>query len=276
MDTNPIFFLHIPRTGGTTVDSIFFNNFENEQILRIYKDFEYSKYREIDCNYMSKIKYITGHLLLTDYNDLKIYNQKVNVFTFLRDPIQRLISEYIFYKTWKNNHLYKIINDNKISFLDYILSKDKIFLYRGKNFMTRCISGKGFAATKYPYAALALAKRQLEKNFFFFGILEKFTESILILAKLVNLKNIFFQKHNKLNDKLKNFITDNEKDVALELNKADCELYKFAVECFENKIDLLGSDFTLEVKNFSILNNVYQNKLNKSSSNETHDIILPK
>ena len=136
---------------------------------------------------------------------------KVNVFTFLRDPVQRLISEYIFYKTWKNNHLFKIINDNKISFTDYLLSKDRILIYRGKNFMTRCISGRAFISTKHPYTALAIAKRQIEKNFFFFGILERFTESILLLSKILNLQNIFFLHHNKLNNNLKECITDEEK-----------------------------------------------------------------
>ena len=274
MDSNPIFFLHIPRTGGTTIDYIFSKNFNKDEILSIYKDIEYKKYKEIEPSFLSKIKYITGHLLLSDYNQLKIYNQKVNVFTFLRDPVQRLISEYIFYKTWKNNHLFKIINDNKISFTDYLLSKDRILIYRGKNFMTRCISGRAFISTKHPYAALAIAKRQIEKNFFFFGILERFTESILLLSKILNLQNIFFLHHNKLNNNLKECITDEEKSIALDLNKADYELYKFAVEYFDYKIDLLGQSFSSEIKEFKILNNEYQNKM--ANHSDVNDIILPK
>ncbi|MCR5814660.1 MAG: sulfotransferase family protein, partial [Desulfovibrio sp.] len=206
-----------------------------------------------------------------------IYNQKVNVFTFLRHPVSRLISEYIFYKTWKNNHLYKIINENQISFSEYLLSKDRLLIYRGKNFMTRCISGKGFIATKHPYSALAVAKKNLEKKFFFFGIQEKFTESVILLSKILNFTDIFFQVHNKLSINLKSYITDKDKEIALELNRADCELYNFAVKCFEDKISKCGQSFSSEVNKFSILNNNYQNKFNQSIPNKNSvDIILPK
>ncbi|MCR4666304.1 MAG: hypothetical protein K5657_03310, partial [Desulfovibrio sp.] len=81
--SKPLFFLHIPRTGGTTVDSIFFNNLNEKQILKVYTNKEYEKYKYINRNSICDIKYITGHLLLTSYNPLKIYDFEVNVFTFL-------------------------------------------------------------------------------------------------------------------------------------------------------------------------------------------------
>ena len=144
MNNKPLFFLHIPRTGGTTVDAILLKNFNQDSVLKIYNANEYKNNRFYDSDEIKKIKYITGHLLLDKYDPPQIYGQEVSVFTFLRDPIQRLISEYIFYKTWTNNHLYKYINENKISFRNYIQSSEKILKYRGKNFMTRCISGVGF------------------------------------------------------------------------------------------------------------------------------------
>lgn len=255
----PIFFLHIPRTGGTTVDAIFFNNIPQSEIIRVYKDNEYHEHSFHNSDELTKIRYITGHLLLQNYNPLKIYDTEVNVFTFLRNPLDRLISEYTFYKTWPKNHLYKIINEGNISFLDYLISKEKILKYRGKNFMTRCISGKSFISGKHPYAALGSAKRQLEKSFFFFGILEFFNESILLLSDIIKLKNIFFKQHNKLVQGVKKEISENEKAVALELNRADCELYSFARDLFLDRIYDLGHEFNNKLENFKLLNTDYQN-----------------
>ena len=273
MNNKPLFFLHIPRTGGTTVDKIFSNNIHSNNILSIYKDFEYKKYREINSNNLVNIKYITGHLLLSNYNPFMFYNIEVDVFTFLRNPVSRLISEYIFYKTWKDNHLYKIINENNVSFSEYLLSNNNILKYRGKNFMTRCISGKSFIFNKYPYSALAVAKKNIDKKFKFIGILEKFAESIFLLGKIFNLSNIFFEQNNKLRPDLKNCISDNDKDIALELNKADSELYKFAVDIFQERIDKLDNKTIEDIKKF-ISKNIKNTRY--SSCKEIDEIFLPK
>ena len=280
MINKPLFFLHIPRTGGTTIDSILFNNIECDKILKIYKKEEYEKYKDISKKLLVNIKYITGHLLLSSYNPLKIYDIDVSVFTFLRDPIKRLISEYYFYKTWKNNHLYSVLNKNNISFSQYLMSQDPLFKYRGKNFMTRCISGVSFQLDSFPRAALSSAKRQLDKNFLFFGLLEYFDESVCLMKNILNLNNILYQQRNKLSCSIIRSISDNDIDIAMELNKADFELYLFAKDLFREKIDKLGTVFRSECERFKFINNKFQSMTNKIdmylNTYTDNSIILPK
>ncbi|MDE5831779.1 MAG: sulfotransferase family protein, partial [Desulfovibrio sp.] len=110
MREDPIFFLHFPRTAGTTINEIFKANIPSEQILKIYSQAEYKTYSSIDSKVLDNTSYITGHLLLGEVNPTKFYGRKVRAFTLLRDPVKRLISEYNFLKTWKNQHLYAYLN----------------------------------------------------------------------------------------------------------------------------------------------------------------------
>lgn len=259
MNTAPLFFLHFPRAAGTTLDSIFFNNYSREEIIRIYTKEDYAKYRYIDPDSLAKIKYITGHVLLDSCNPTIFYERPVRAFVFLRHPVDRLVSEYKFLKSWKNNHLYNYLNSKNISFREYITSTEKILVYRGKNFMTRCISSDPLENIENPDDSLEKAKYNLLHSFFFFGLQERFMESLLLLSEKIGLKNILHQKHNSLiKDKLNIEITSEDLKIAAEFNSQDIELYNFALKEFDAIIAAQDDNFKMRLKNYIFLNKKYQ------------------
>ena len=283
MSTPPIFFLHLPRTAGTTIDAIFKQNLPAESILKIYSQSEYQKYKKKKKDRLSDIKYITGHLLLDTVNPPTFYGEPVRAITLLRDPIKRLISEYIFLKTWKKQHLYSYLNDNAISFSQYITSEEKILVYRGKNFMTRCISGDSLEQTNNINESLEKAKYNLSNNFWFFGLQERFMESIVYLSEKAELNNILHDKHNALILKKDEFeISQADINLAQEYNAADIALYNFAATEFDKRIKQLGDSFNKKVKNFTFLNLKYQKISNilydsiQSEEQSTTAIRMPK
>lgn len=259
MESDPIFFLHFPRTAGTTIDKIFSLNLSPENIIHIYSKDEYNKYRIIEAEKLQNIKYITGHLLLEKLNPTTFYGQKVRAFTILRDPAKRLFSEYRFLKTWKNQHLYNFLNSNKVTFSQYITSTDKLLFYRGKNFMTRCLSGDSLEKTNDLAASLEKAKYNLLNTFWFYGLQERFMESLLLLSEKANLNNILHQRHNALKLPAEDSnLSDEELQILNEYNWADIELYKFAEEHFDALIKSRGKIFQQELKNFTFLNAKFQ------------------
>lgn len=280
----PIFFLHFPRTAGTTIDNIFYSNFAPENIISIYSAEEFQKYRAIEPEKLEKIQFITGHLILENLNPPTFYGQKVRAFTLLREPIQRLVSEFNFLRTWDKQHLYEYLHSREISFQDYITSNDKLLMYRGKNFMTRCISGDSLENLADIRSSLEKAKYNLLNNFWFYGIQEKFPESMLILAQKANLKNILHQQHNALNKSSANNYSPSEKDIEIvkEYNWADIELYNFAKDHFTNYISSMGESFQKKLENFKFLNSKYQKianliyKKTYQDSGSTLEIDLPK
>lgn len=262
MTHEPLFFLHFPRTGGTTVDDIFFANLPTEKIIKIYSRAEFAKYKEIDEEAFANIDYITGHLLLDSVNPTCFYGKKVRAFTFLRDPVKRLYSEYIFLKTWENQHLYKYLNSNNINFSEYITSSEKLLQYRGKNFMTRCLSGETLEKCDVS-EALEKAKYNLKNNLVCFGLQERFMESLLMLAQETKLQNILHQRRNSLNyGAVEAEMSQEDRETAIAYNRADIELYNYARELFEERVKSRGDEFQTSLKNFKFLNSKYQNIAN--------------
>ena len=132
MFRNPIYFMHVPKCGGTTIDQIFL---KLSNVLGSFKfsRFSYNQEKNNKKFFIAGIKndypiYISGHL---DFNFTK--NLK-NVFkcTIIRHPLDRTLSHYKF-------TLFKL---NKIpteySLVNYI--KDEIDNYRD-NLVTRHFAG---------------------------------------------------------------------------------------------------------------------------------------
>ena len=257
MAQKPLFFLHLPRTAGTTIDAILTRHFAPQEVLKIYAEQEYREHREHSREELAAYKYITGHLLLTGMTPPTFCNTEVDVFTLLREPIGRLVSEYRFLRTWDKNHLYRLLNDGNISFADYVRSDVYALKFRGKNFMTRCISGMGFNSA-YPVAALATAKKNLERVFVFFGLQERFLESLLLLGDMLGVQDLLHERRNAL--KVTDEIPISEDDLALarELNRADVELYAFAEALFAERVAAKGPEFQKRVQTFSLLNGKFQ------------------
>jgi hypothetical protein len=276
----PFFFLHIPRTAGTTLNSILKNNFPPEEILSIYDKDDYEKNRYQSVGFLESITLIIGHLLLESTNPPTFYGMPVRVFTFLREPIARLASEYDFLRSWEANHLYTFLHENKVSFREYIRSQERCLFYRGKNFMTRCISGKNFMDEPYPEEALEYAKETLEKSFTFFGIQERFFESLVMLADILGLNNILHEKRNALKGEARTCLDEEDIALARQKNAADMELYAFALELFDKRIAALGPAFQERIKKLSILNEQYQKVsqllMQRAEQSEQGHILLPK
>ena len=270
MAAEPLFFLHFPRTAGTTIDELFFNNYPADSILKIYSREEFKAHAFIEEADFYKLRYITGHLLLSNTNPTQFYGKNVRAFTFLRDPVTRLHSEYLFLKTWKNQHLYAYLNDNDISFSRYITSTEKLLRYRGKNFMTRCISGCSGDSCDTA-EALEQAKYNLKNTFLFFGLQERFMESLLLLAKKANLKNLLHQKRNSLNYGAVNSpLSPGEVELVREYNRADLELYAYARELFDARVREEGEGFQKRLEEYRFLNKKFQTISNLLYERATH------
>ena len=109
-----IYFMHIPKSGGTTIDYIFV------EISKVLNYFKFKKYKhnkklldtnKIKLNSKNKTPYfISGHL---NYNFTKNID---NIYkcTVVREPIQRVVSHYKF-KVFKKN-----ITPNEYSFEQFI------------------------------------------------------------------------------------------------------------------------------------------------------------
>jgi len=255
--SEPFFFLHLPRTAGTTVNDILRANFRPGEMLSLYRDSDFRRLDGCDAKALEGIRLIQGHTLLHNYDPPMMYSRPVRVFTFLRHPVERLVSEYAFLKTWPETALYRFLNDNAVTFRDYLTSMRRELKYRGKNPMTRLLSGCDFDLDGFPRQALDTAKRHLETVFCCFGLKERFDESLLVIGDVLGLQNVYYERRNVLAKGVKEDISEADVHLALEKNAADMELYAFACDLFAARAAAKGPGFAARVRQFRDVNTRY-------------------
>jgi len=251
------FFLHIPRTAGTTLNTIIRNNFAPDELISVYDSQDYKLHAAHSAEELHKIRLVQGHLLLQSYDPPLFWGQPVNVFTFLREPVSRLVSEYHFLRSWKANHLYEWLHREKVDFRRYIESREPQLRFRGRNFMTRCISGCSLENRDLPFKAVAVAKRHLEKSFGFVGIQERFLESLILLGDFLGMSNLLHERNNALHGLPDDSVSAEDRAVAAERNQGDAAVYRFACELFEERVAAHGASLTERVERFKALNQRY-------------------
>jgi hypothetical protein len=252
------FFLHLPRTAGTTLNAVLRANFRPEEIISIYSDEDFRNHAAHSADELRGVRLIQGHLLLQGYNPPLMYGRSVRPFTFVRDPVERLVSEYAFQRAWPRNHLYAYLNDRAISFREYIESRERLLVYRGKNFMTRAISGMDMPERGYPAKALARAKRNLESVFDFVGVQERFLESLVLLGDVLGLGSLLHERRNALTSDARPGIGPEDIALAEERNQGDRALYEFAAALFESRVQAAGPAFAERVRALRYLTEKYR------------------
>ncbi|MGE9985934.1 sulfotransferase family 2 domain-containing protein [Desulfovibrio sp. SGI.169] len=274
-----LFFLHLPRTAGTTLNAILRENFPPEAVLSVYAREDYQRCRMLDADVLERIRLIEGHLNPESFEPPRLYGRPLRMFTLLRDPLERLVSEYVFQKTWPSNHLYAYLNENGISFQEYLASDAPLLKFRGKNFVSHCLAGV-FAQDRDMDEVLTLAKKHLRESFCLVGIQERFDESLLLLAGEIGLSKLYYERRNMLRPGAAAEITDEDRALAADMNSADMELYAFARDLFEQRVRAAGPAFAARLREFRFLNKKYQKMcamLDKSLLGEaTGPILKPK
>lgn len=214
------FFMHIPKTAGTSFLTGIYDNFAQASIYPNFFELQFinkSKYLSrkdlIAHNERTKVlekrKIIIGHypFALRDH-----FKTDPIVFTFFRDPFKRALSEIIHLKTksprYKNKDVDYIIDDRP----------------RLGTLQSRML---GYKPIKDNYD---LALRNLEK-IHFVGITEKYEESIKVFNKIYQL-NFNAYRRNTAKKDYQLEITEKQLERLKEICAPDYKIYEEAVNRF--------------------------------------------
>lgn len=94
VEDRKLVFLHIPKTGGTTLHHHFSRHFAPEEICPE----RFSNLAAIPPERMARYRYFSGHF---NFDELHLIPGPRYVVTVLRDPIERILSTYYFWKRHK-------------------------------------------------------------------------------------------------------------------------------------------------------------------------------
>ncbi len=202
-------FLHIPKTGGTTLNSVFQKQFVSNEL------FDHDRFQnkimtieDLKEREKEQLKGVSGHYF---YGVHEYFSKPCQYFTMLRDPIERVISSYYFLQTYP---IYPQVRDMTLD--EFV--KQMPF---AQNLQTKMVSG----VRRNPNLQKALENLRAFKVT---GITEQFDESLFLMKREFGWKNIFYTKKNVTKTrKSRSEIPPETIRLIKEYNKLDIKLYHF-------------------------------------------------
>jgi hypothetical protein len=252
MTMKTVIFMHLHRSGGTTFLKLLDNIYDASETYTIDgKRFRESavEFSHLSENEREKYRLVKGHLFWGFHG---LCPNETTYITILRHPFDRSISQYRWHL--RPDCFYPIPPDWTL----------EAFLESGRfistdNGMTRFISGKDREDVEYGKCSpemLGLAKTNLERYFIAFGLTEYYDETLILFKKILEWQKFpFYQRKNVNHQKPANpGISSREHEVLLKYNRYDIELYEYARQLFEERIEKEDQSFRDEVALFKQLN----------------------
>lgn len=229
-----IIFTHIPKTGGNTLASVLFKQYDyNTEMYSVYLKDSLPE----NLNY-EKLKCVIGHHPFGLHRSIP---KDCKYITMLREPVDRVLSDYYFDLKFHN----KKAADSPI----------EKFIETYANRQTRWIAGND-------REDLELAKSNMKRYFIAVGLTEWFDESLFIMKRKLGWNDISYKKYN-VNEKRSKTreVPQNVIDHIKLKNTLDLQLYRYAKKELMKEIDGLDSGAKDELLR-------YKNRLCKGSVSE--------
>jgi hypothetical protein len=256
-----VIFLHIPKTAGSTLNKIIDHQYKQTSIFtRHYFPDEFNdEFRKLPEERRKKIRVLKGHMFFGLHEYLP---QPSTYITLLRDPVERIISNYYMILEDPQNIFHKDVTSKHMSLKDFVCSDLSDGIVTLNNGQARMLSGVeantagGFE--EHSNEILELARINLKEHFIVAGLQEKFDETLILLRRAFGWRNIFYIKigGDKPRPKKKD-IPRETLNIIEKYNELDIELYKYAKERFDEQVLQQGPSFEKELREFRSWNKVY-------------------
>lgn len=256
-----LIFVHIPKTAGGTLNSIIPRYYPKERIyLHQAGDAAREEFNSLSSSNKNELRAIHGHLYFGIHKELE---RPYFYVTFLRDPIDRLISAYYFIRERPHHPKYK--DAMTLTLQEYY--QQGLGGKEQENGQTRILSGQYDTEGRCTPSMLDIAKQNLQEHVNLVGLTERFDESLLMISAALNWQFPFYYQHNVATSR------PEKSDIPAEMltflqqyNEYDMELYRYGCELFEQQLKQQSANFETRVKVFQTLNQIYAFPFNVAQS----------
>jgi hypothetical protein len=238
--TFPVFFIHPPKSGGSTVISFFDLNKGKGQFV----NFEWDGDGWEGCRTKLLATGIGGghH----PYGIHRILKQPLRYCTVLRDPLARQISHYWYAFNGKNGEVDRgagvsmteaLVRRGTISLDDWVSES-----MAGKNLFVQMLSGHSAIED----ASLEVARVHLRQHIGTVGVCENMSEFLLRLCGMTGLKLPFYFETNRTrrSSKERGHLSEAAREKFVEDNKLDYQLFNDTKRMIATYADESGSVFS--------------------------------
>ncbi len=253
-----VLFLHIPKTGGTTLRSVIARQYPGDSMYEIENPINENliAFRDMPETKRWSYKGVQGHM---SYGLHEYVEQPASYITMLREPVKRAISDYAFVSSNQYHPLYEQVRDLGLS--GYMKSGLTGQLENGQTRLVcgDCEPGDTGIPTERPMtqADLDRAIENLERDFAVVGLLERFDESLILMRQHLQWKLPVYVRENVTRKGAKPVVSDEDLAVIREQNRFDIALYEYAWERFDETIRREPGRFAQELASLKRANRRY-------------------
>ncbi|MDH3688219.1 MAG: sulfotransferase family 2 domain-containing protein [Gammaproteobacteria bacterium] len=260
MRPRSLIFLHIPKTGGTTLRNIIAEQYEDDSVFSIGPliNEAIQGFRHQPQTRRQRIRLLQGHMAFGLHIHLE---RPISYFTLLRDPMERALSDYCYVKTSSHHPLHRLVAGMTVG--DYLQSGLTGQLSNGQTRLLcgDCMPGEPGIPGVRPMEEqdLELAISNLNEHFIVVGLVERFDETLTLLKRKLHWKRPLYVKANVgPKDVGHNMLSESDERLIAKLNDLDIRLYQTAERLFRQQVNAEGLGFKLELLSFKMMNGLYQ------------------
>ena len=228
----PMVFIHIPKTGGMTMQAMIRDVYKPSELHKINPAREsIEEYQSLSRGRKDKLKVIYGHM---DYWIHELLPPHSRYVTLVRNPVERVISHYDYVRRAANNPLHDLAMQSSLA--DWVARSD---LHEMDNGQTRRLSGSTdfvrFGACSAEM--LEQARRNVRQNFALVGITERFDDTYALMSKLFDwpIKHYVPRNVARRKSSTKDIPTRTIRLIE-KFNALDMELYEHATRLFADRL----------------------------------------
>jgi hypothetical protein len=240
-----LLFLHIPKAGGSTVYKILERQYSRAQILRLESS-QIAQFKTLPAAQRGRYRLIEGHL----YFGFHRYIPGASTyFTFLRRPVERVLSFYYYARSTPDHYLYSQLAHERLDLKTAIAGELTPELRNGQ---IRQLAGEEWEDPQRVITRAALEQAQANlTQFRVVGLLEEFDASLLLLRRAFGWHLPFYVKENVTKEKPdETFLDPETRGLIEEANRLDLELYDYARDLFDEQRRAAGDSFAEELSHF--------------------------
>lgn len=259
-----VIFLHIGKTGGTTLRKILHRNYRRSDILLVRspkREDDLRPRREDSLRDLAKVpeserarvRVVEGHMIFGPH---RLIPKPSTYITMLRKPVSLAISQYHYALRRPGHRLHDIVTSEGMSLEEYVRSGVSLEV---DNSQTRAIAGD----TVTPFGEctddmLQQAKHNIEEYFAVVGLTERFDESLVLLHKAFGWSRLTYVRA-KVSPKRhrRSPIKESTQRLLEDQNRFDIELYEFAARRLQAAMDAVP-DFGRDLARFRKANALYR------------------
>lgn len=251
-----LIFLHIGKTGGSTLRSIIYKNYPRGDIRHFDgTEEEVTDFLKLPEEKRCRYECLEGHM---GFGLRSWFHKSSKYLVFLRHPVDRVISLYYFILNNPDHYLHSRVKP--LTLREFSASN---ITHMVRNCQTRTLIGeegrqiKLDEKTELDSDDLERAKSRLENDISLIGLTKAFDRSLMLCKEVLGWRNLYYARRNTGRRPEREEIEERAIESIREHNQLDLKLYEYAEVLFEERIKNYPKDIDEEVKKFRRFNRAF-------------------